>query len=405
MSTRRKNRKNELIKFALNKGEGVIRLAPAWVPRPLLTPGGRLKLATSDLYVLGTHRGGIDERWLASTTNADNGPGTPEDEGLSYIVIAEGGSKTEKILLKEAIELKGDLFLGKKVMEKHKGWEVLTKFFDNLGPIPHHMHQMEEHAKKVGRKGKPEAYYYPVQMNFISNNFPYTFFGLEPGTTKDDIINCLKRWDDGDNEILYYSKAYKLKPGTGWNVPAGILHAPGSLVTYEPQKASDVSGMFQSMVEGRHVPREFLLKNVPVDLHNDFDYLISMLDWKENVDPNFKKNHYLEPKPVHDINEMREKGYIENWIVYGSPYFSAKELTIFPGRSVVIKDNSAYGLIAIQGRGKIGKLDIETPTLIHFGELTDDEFFVTESAGKIAVTITNTSKHENLVMLKHFGPS
>lgn len=400
----RKNRKIELIKEELDKGEGVIRLAPAWVPRSFLTPGGRLKLATSDLYVLGAHRGGIDERWLASTTNADNGPGTPEDEGLSYIVV-ENKSKTEKILLKEAIELKGDLFLGKKVMEKHKGWEVLTKFFDNLGPIPHHMHQMEEHAKKVGRKGKPEAYYYPVQMNFSGNNFPYTFFGLEPGTTKDDIINCLKRWDDGDNEILYYSKAYKLKPGTGWNVPAGILHAPGSLVTYEPQKASDVFGMFQSMVEGRHVPRELLLKNVPVDLHNDFDYLISMLDWKENVDPNFKKNHYLESKPVHDINEMREKGYIENWIVYGSPYFSAKELTIFPGRSVVIKDNSAYGLIAIQGRGKIGKLDIETPTLIHFGELTDDEFFVTESAGKIAVTITNTSKHENLVMLKHFGPS
>jgi hypothetical protein len=30
-----------------------------------------------------------------------------------------------------------------------------------------------------------------------------------------------------------------------------ILHAPGSLLTYEPQRASDVAVFFQSMVEGR----------------------------------------------------------------------------------------------------------------------------------------------------------
>ena len=31
-------------------------------------PGRRLKLARQDLYALGAHRGGIDERWFASTT-------------------------------------------------------------------------------------------------------------------------------------------------------------------------------------------------------------------------------------------------------------------------------------------------------------------------------------------------
>ena len=62
---------------------------------------------------------------------------------------------------------------------------------------------------------------------------------------------------------------------------------------------------------------------------------------------------------------MKEKGYIEKRIVYGSEEFSAKELTVFPGRSVIIKDDASYGVIVIQGRGKIGKLDIETPTLIH----------------------------------------
>src|SRR5262249_8263459 len=88
------------------------------------------------------------------------------------------------------------------------------------------------------------------QLNHLGNNFPYTFFGLEPGTTKEDIRRCLERWNEGDNGILNYSKAYRLQPGTGWLVPPCVLHAPGSLVTYEPQWGSDVFAMYQSMVEG-----------------------------------------------------------------------------------------------------------------------------------------------------------
>ena len=40
-------------------------------------PGRRLRLHPDDLYAFGGHRGGINERWFSSTTNADNGPGTP----------------------------------------------------------------------------------------------------------------------------------------------------------------------------------------------------------------------------------------------------------------------------------------------------------------------------------------
>ena len=74
-----------LLREALTAGDGVARLAPCWVPRSFLMPGGRLKLDPRDLYALGAHRGGIDERWFASTTKAMNGDGTPDDEGLSYI--------------------------------------------------------------------------------------------------------------------------------------------------------------------------------------------------------------------------------------------------------------------------------------------------------------------------------
>ena len=72
---------------------------------------------------------------------------------------------------------------------------------------------------------------------------------------------------------------------------------------------------------------------------------------------------------------------------------------------MTIKDSAAYGLIMMQGHGTMGVWDIETPTMIRFGQLTCDEFFVTEQAAREGVTITNPSKADPIVMLKHFGPN
>jgi hypothetical protein len=266
------------------------------------------------------------------------------------------------------------------------------------------MHQMDEHAAKVGAKGKPEAYYFPPQYNFTGNNFPFTFMGFEPGTTKDDLRGCLERWNQGDNGILNFSKAYRLIPGTGWHVDAGVLHAPGSLVTYEPQVNSDVFGMFQSIVEGRVVPWDLLVKDVPKDLHHDLDYIISMLAWEKNVDPEFGAHNKVFPKLVADEATMAEAGYREVWVTYGTALFSAKELTVLPGRSVIIKDAAAYGAILTEGHGQMGVHDVETPSMIRFGQMTKDEVFVSAAAAQAGVRITNRSDREPLVMLKHFGP-
>src|SRR5579864_2053480 len=388
-----------LLKEALAAGEGIVPLAPCWVPRSFLMPGGRLKLDPRDLYALGAHRGGIDERWFSSTTKADNGPGTPQDEGLSYIAL-DG----QRALLNEAIETMGDDFLGADVMREQGGWNVLCKFFDNLGPIPHHMHQSEADARKVGRHGKPEAYYFPPQYNFKENHFPYTFMGLDPSTTKDDVRRCLDRWNEGDNGILFHSKAYQLKPGTGWQIDAGILHAPGSLVTYEPQVNSDVFAMFQSMVEGRAVPWDLMVKDVPPEHHHNLDYLIAMLDWEANVDTAFVAHRLFHPRPVKPEKEMADAGYSEKWVVYSTGHYSAKELTVSPGRSATIRDAAAYGAIVVQGWGAVGKLEVETPSLIRYGQMTKDEFFVTAAAARRGIVVTNRSDTENLVMLKHFGP-
>ncbi|MEG0228471.1 MAG: hypothetical protein RR683_07195, partial [Lachnospiraceae bacterium] len=142
----------ELATRALEQGNGILRLAPTWVPRDFCRPGKRIKLHPDDYFVLGK-RGGIDERWFASTTWAENGPETPEDEGLSYIVVDEEG--TQRILLRDAIEILGEEIIGKELWEKYHGWAMFSKFFDNAGPLPHHIHHRDEHAQRVGAAGKP----------------------------------------------------------------------------------------------------------------------------------------------------------------------------------------------------------------------------------------------------------
>jgi hypothetical protein len=390
------------IETALRQGEGVVRLLPNWVPRSFCIPGKRLRLHPDDYYAFGAHRGGIDERWFASTTRADNGPETLPDEGLSYVLVEDGAGS--RVLLRDAIELCGNELLGPEVMRKHGGWVMYAKFFDNQEPLPFHVHQDDARAADVGQKGKPEAYYFPKQLNNHGGWFPYTFFGLNPGTTKDDVKRCLASWDQGDNGVLDLSKAYRLRPGTGWDVPAGILHAPGSLLTYEPQRASDVFAMFQSLVWETYTPKELLLKNVPQGRREDLDYLVSLLDWELNVDPHFHEHRFMPPQPVKAVDEMRADGYEESWIVYKSEWFSAKELTVLPGRSAVVRDDGPYGAIVVQGKGRLGALEVEAPAMIRFGQPTRDEVFVSAGAARAGVKIVNESAAEPLVLLKHLGP-
>jgi hypothetical protein len=112
----------------------------------------------------------------------------------------------------------------------------------------------------------------------------------------------------------------------------------------------------------------------------------------------------MAPVPVRSEEEMRKAGYIENWICHRSSAFSAKELTVLPGRTVTIRDQAAYGMIMMQGHGQMGPWAIETPALIRYGQLTSDEFFVSEPAAREGVEIVNPSESDPIVILKHFGP-
>ncbi|MDD2441638.1 MAG: hypothetical protein PHG76_05965 [Eubacteriales bacterium] len=387
---------------AMENGQGILRLAPVWVPRSFCRPGKRIKLHPDDYYALGLERGGIDERWFASTTQADNGPGTPGDEGLSYVLLDPDGQT--RILLCDAVDLlQGDL-IGHDLWREEGRWPMFSKFFDNAGPLPHHIHQRDAHAARVGMSGKPEMYFFPSQLNNHGGEFPFTFFGLNPETSREQVRDALAMFPRGDNKLLDLSRAYKLVLDTGWDVPPGVLHAPGSLCTYEPQVASDVYAMYQSvLLNGQCVPEDLLWKNSPPEERGNIEYLLEVIDWEQNVDPAFSERHFMQPLPVRPEAAMAEDGYLEEWICYRCPAVSAKRLTVRPGRTAVIRDMAAYGLICIQGHGRIGPHALSSPTLIRYGQLTEDEYFVSEPAASVGVTLVNPSQTEDLVILKHFA--
>ncbi len=387
------------IRETFEKGHGIFRMAPIFVPRRFNQAGMRLRLHPDDYYALGMQRGAFKERWFSSVIAALNGPLAPPDEGMSY--VAPTDNIADKFLFRDAVDELGADLIGTELKAKYGTWPMYAKFFDYRQPLFHHLHLNDEAAGRIGYSGKPEAYYFPPQLNSYLGEFPVTYFGFDPDVTKEQVRQRLLDYEKGDTRITELSRAYRIALGTGWYTPPGVVHAPGSVLTYEPQWNSDVNSIYENVVSGEVYPYEFLVESVPDDHKRNVDYVMSLMDWEKNVDPHYKK-HYYRPPIVCPHSDER---HTEKWITYANDYFGAKELTVLPGQTVVVKDPVAYGCILIQGHGTFGVYAAEAAIMLRYGQLSADEYFVSEAAAREGVTVVNHSRWEPLVILKHFGPN
>jgi len=385
------------IRETFEKNEGILQLIPVFVPRRFSKAGLRLRLHPHDYYALGTKRGSIKERWFSSVIPAMNGKDAAPDEGMSYVAVTE--NIKDKVLFKDFVDELGAEIIGETLYKNYGTWPMYSKFFDYKEPLFHHLHLDFDSAAQVGRLGKPEAYYFPPQLNNYPGTSPYTYFGFSPDVTKDEVRERLLDYENRDIRITELSRAYRIELGTGWYTPPGVVHAPGSYLTYEPQWNSDVNSVYENITAEEVYPYSFLSENCPEDKMRDIDYILSLMDWEKNVDPDYRKNYFRPPITCAHSDDK----HVEKWISYGNDYIGAKELTVMPGQTVTVKDKAAYGCILVQGHGKFGVYDAEAAIMLRFGQMSADEYFVSESAAKKGVTITNRSKYEPLVMLKHFA--
>ena len=381
--------KRDLVDQALSDGDGIFRLTPAWVARDFLPPGRRLGL-TDEAYDLG-ERGSMCERWLGSTTKADNRIGPP-DEGLSYLAL-EGPAP---ISLKEAVDSDPVAIMGEPYAETHAGLGRLAKVFDYSTRLPLHLHQRQEHAALVGRNSKDEAYYFPGGVDMGSH--PETFLGLHPWIADDGnhevLLPYLQAWDS--DLILQHSRGYTQVAEEGFLVPSGMLHAPGSALTIELQEDSDVFAMLQALNAGTIISKELLWKDVRAEDREAKGerFILELVDWAENGDPYLYENHHLSPQP---IEATRRPGCEEAWIYYNTPKFSGKRLILEPGCSFTSVDNGVHNVLVWRGSGTYGGFEVRGQ------EPNMDELLVTHDRAIRGVEVRNTGR-DAMLAIKFFGP-
>jgi hypothetical protein len=377
------------IQNELNKTNGILKLKPAWVARNFIPPGKRFNLPDSE-FNLGD-RGAICERWLGSTTRADNRVSVP-NEGMSFIALDKG----EDITLKDAVGCCGEIIMGKEYSANHKGLGRLAKIFDYGDRLPYHIHQMQQHAKLVGQNSKDEAYYFPEGVNM--GRHPETFFGVHPYIAREKrfqlLLPHLVDWkDDG---ILQHAFAYNQKEGDGFHIPSGVTHAPGSALTIELQEDSDVFAMMQAKVGDTMISKELLFKDVRAVDRQKFGekVILQMVNWELSGDPEFYKNRHTPPRLIEESVQGKSKEY---WIFYNTDKFSGKKLYIPPGEKYITKDNGVYNILVWRGTGLYGGIEVEG------GNAEKDELLITHNRAVSEIEIINTG-NEELEIFKFFGP-
>lgn len=381
--------RRDSVERARSEGDGILRLEPAWVARDFLPPGRRLGL-TEVAYELGD-RGAVCERWLGSTTEADNRVG-PDGEGLSYLAL----DGPDRITLKEAVEADPVAVMGEEYAATHAGLGRLAKIFDYGARLPFHLHQRQEHAVLVGRRSKDEAYYFPPGVDMGLH--PESFLGLHPSVAEernhDLLLPYLEEWNS--DLILQHSVGYAQVAEQGFHIPSGVLHAPGSALTIELQEDSDVFAMLQALNAGRIISKELLWKDVRAEdrERKGERFILELIDWEENGDPRFYEHHHLSPQLVAG---SRQDGGQEYWIYYNTSKFSGKKLLVHPGCSYQGVDSGVHNVLVWSGSGTYGGLPVEG------GNPELDEVLVTHDRAVRGVEVRNTGR-EDLLAIKFFGP-
>lgn len=387
----------DIIRKTLSQGEGVLQLTPTWVPRPFNRPGRRIRLHPDDYFAMGMYRGAIVERWFSSITHVAT-EGAGEHEGMSFVNVDDNPEHV--VLFKDFVDELGAELIGEELMRRFGTWPMYSKFYDYEWPLFHHIHHGEAACKRYGDvKPKHEHYFFPKQYNQTLGAMPISYFGFDPSVTREEVRRRLENYTVCDGRITELSRAFRIELGTGWYTPAGVLHAPGSLCTYEPQWNSDVMAMWENVVNGEVFTYDDLAGYVPEADKNNLDVIMDVADWDLNTCPDYRERFFRRPR-----REQEGEGFKQDWIAYGNDYVGAKELTVEPGAKVVVRDGAAYGCIVVQGHGRFGVFACESPTLLRYGQLSADEFFVSHARATQGLTVENTSKYEPLVILKHFGP-
>lgn len=392
----------------LNKNGGVLPLLHRYAGRTFCTPGKRLRLDARSYYPDYMGGTGLDEIWMCCTVPIVTGvidtrtKKAPFREGEAHVLTADG----QVISLQDLISSNPKTVIGDKVTALSKQlfgnitWPIVSKKFDNLNPIPHHLHWSKWEVYDINSYDNPGV---------SPSHYHTTAMGLYPFVTKDQFLACMKRFGQGEyNGVRHLSPHVMMKLDDGFVMPNGVLHSPTNLCTHELHVTMDEHFLAEDLtLDGRIGAKDAFYACREVDYpkahHEDWDYLVEKFDFAANQDPDFVLKN---SRPAVTAEEFKGSGVDAKWIVYGDFLGDQKcsilRLIVSPGAKTTFRPECPTMFHTNGGRGRVGKLDISYHQNMILGQIYSEIGFITQAAlANGGVEIENTGT-EPLVLTFDF---
>jgi hypothetical protein len=392
----------------LEKNGGVLQLLHRYAGRTFCTPGKRLRLDAKSYYPDYMGGTGLDELWMCCTVPIVTGvidtrtKKAPFREGEAHVLTSDG----QVISLQDLISANPKAVLGDKVTALSKQligkvtWPIVSKKFDNLNPIPHHLHWSKWEVYDINSFDNPGV---------SPSHYHTTAMGLYPFVTRDQFLACMKRFGKGDyNGVRHLSPHTMMHIDDGFVMPNGVLHSPTNLCTHELHVTMDEHFLAEDLtLDGRIGAKDAFYacreEDYPKARHEDWDYLVEKFDFAANQDPDFVLKN---SRPAIPAQEFKGNGVDAKWIVYGNFLGDQKcsilRLIVEPGAKTTFRPECPAMFHTNGGSGRVGKLAVRYHQNMVLGEIYPEIGFITQAAlANGGVEIENTGT-EPLVLTFDF---
>ena len=341
--------------------DGVLKLKPEYVHRfyPDLDRMGQKRLKRSP-------REWIPERWIGSSVSAVNAPGIPTG-GLSMLADVR-----KPIALRDAIKAAPERMLGPDLLAAHgPEFRVLVKVLDPADAIIFHLHATDKQVRRMPRRfkghrfGKDEAYYFLPSVP--KGPMPYTHVGLHDGVTRKQLLKAVRR---GAPHALELSPCLYQEYETGFFVPAGVPHRPGTALTLEVQQPSDVNTFLETEAGGRRMS--------PREVHAGFKSMEEAFGLIE-LETSRRVGKLTDYRLVPRVDRRSAGGEVAT--IYPDDVcrkFAGRRIRVT--RSLTYRENSPFVLWIWRGRGTLNGRRLAS----------GDEFFVANDTARRGVELVNT---------------
>ena len=392
----------------LEKNGGVLPLLHRYAGRTFCTPGKRLRLDAKSYYPDYMGGTGLDEIWMCCTVPIVTGVidtrtnKAPFREGEAHVLTADG----QVISLQDLISANPKTVLGDKVTALSKQlfgnvtWPIVSKKFDNLNPIPHHLHWSKWEVYDINSYDNPGV---------SASHYHTTAMGLYPFVTKEKFLACMKQFGKGEyNGVRHLSPHTMMHIDNGFVMPNGVLHSPTNLCTHELHVTMDEHFLAEDLtLAGRIGAKDAFYacreEDYPKARHEDWDYLVEKFDFAANQDPDFVLKN---SRPAIPAEEFKGNGVDAKWIVYGNFLGDQKcsilRLIVAPGAKTTFRPECPAMFHTNGGSGRVGKLAVRYHQNMVLGEIYPEIGFITQAAlANGGVEIENTGT-EPLVLTFDF---